>query len=239
MDMNRVDFIPNEKIERKAMALLHSYIGKVGLKEINAPIPIDEIIMTELGVDFDIDDLSSMLGDGVLGATWMDGNGRMMVDESLENDANGRLEFTQAHEVGHWILHRPKYLADQNQMSLFSVAPKGPTVVCREVGKSGPKKPRGEYQADLFAGALLMPHELVRVAFQDVYQLEPQVLGSMDYPVSRRDMMQNTKARDVAKRILAEGGFENVSVSAMVVRLNHLGFLKGKPDSDRSLFEMI
>jgi len=239
MDMNRVDFVSNEEIERKAITLLYSFLHKKGLTEIAAPVPIDEIIPTELGVDFEIDDLSAMLGEGVLGATWMDGKGRIVVEQALEKDATGRFEFTQAHEVGHWVLHRQKYIAEQMQTDLFDTGPKKPAVVCRDIGVSNPKKPRGEYQADLFAGALLMPHDLVRVAYQNTFNLEPLVLGTMEHPVNRRDMMQHPQARQAAKRILDEGGFENVSIAAMVVRLNHLGFFKGEPDATRSLFEMI
>jgi hypothetical protein len=205
--MTNVPFVRDDEIEYQAEALLSSYAKSAGLSRIEAPIPIDEIIQEHLQIRFEIDDLPAILTEiqirlgtaeplavddvkTVLGATFMDGDGQIIVDEKLEHDAAGRMEFTMAHEVGHWILHRPIYIAKRQQADLFSTPERGATVVCRDVGDFvGTKKPRGEIQADRFAGALLAPEDLVTKAFDDIHGKAPIVLGTVAHPVLWSDMI--------------------------------------------------
>jgi len=79
---------------------------------VQPPIPVENLIERGLGLRLGFADLRKSLKlDDVLGATFI--NKKMIcVDRSLtENQNEGRLCFTFAHETGHWVLHRK--LVDQ------------------------------------------------------------------------------------------------------------------------------
>jgi hypothetical protein len=250
--MAQVPFVKSEVIEQRAKQLLQAYAVEEELARIEPPIPIDAIIQNVLNLPFDIDDVPTMMAElllqagvaresvpdltAVLGATFMDGEeGHIFVDQTLEAGPTGRLDFTMAHEVGHWILHRPLHLELGRQGDLFARREPS-TILCRGVGEfSTEKKPRGESQADRFAGALLMPEDLVRWAFRDLIGNNPVVLGTAEAPVEWSDVIGHPDARGVARQLQSDAGFTNVSVSAMVVRLNQLGLVRGAPDENRSL----
>lgn len=223
--MTTVPHLEYSYIDGEALRLLTTFAQKRGVAEIAPPIPIDEIIEHHLGVQFDIEDLS-WLGQGVLGATWMEGSGKIAVHAELENDTHqGRLCFTMAHEVGHWVLHRPLFQAAKIQGSLFdTVRETKPSIFCREVGRAS-KKARGEYQADRFAGSLMMPKKFVDEAWRKA--VGPQrVSMSQEAKYAKQDFQAKDEyARTLAESVRDEGGFENVSVAAMAVRLKELGWL--------------
>jgi hypothetical protein len=171
-----VAYIPAEKIEYDADALLSQYAYAKGVK-IRAPIPIEDIVEKHLKLRFD--DLHRRLGfprrDGFLGsepdifgAIWLE-SGEIVIDESLDPEeqprVEGRYPFTLAHEGGgHWRLHRPLVEANSCQASLFGETLR-PTVVCR----TSHAKERVEIQADLYASCLLMPRKLVIQAWCDLF----------------------------------------------------------------------
>ena len=109
---------------------------------IEPPIAIDDIIEKHLKIGIDFDDAHEFFGvprsgfgfePDILGAILFDEK-RIVIDESLDPEANpameGRYRFTVAHEVGHWRLHRECFSRDRAHASLFdSAAP--PIVVCR------------------------------------------------------------------------------------------------------------
>ena len=66
----------------------------------------------------------------------------------------GRLIFTCAHEVGHWCLHR-RYVDIAGRTS-----EEEGVVLCRT---DKTQKLPVEWQADYFAGCLLMPEEMLEV----------------------------------------------------------------------------
>ena len=80
--------------------------------------------------------------------------------------------------------------------------------MCRGVKK----RPIEEVQADRFAEALLMPAELVK----DHYS-----------KVKNRSIFKPINLVTLASLVIKSSGLKNVSVSAMVVRLNHLGLGSG------------
>ena len=69
----------------------------------------------------------------------------------------GRLNFTIAHELGHWVLH--KDLA-QEKLEIFE----GEILICRGIDRLTDNKER---QANLFATYLLMPEKFVREEFKN------------------------------------------------------------------------
>ena len=103
----KVPFLKPDEIESAVVDLRRKFSKWTGAP-LRPPIPIDDIVEKYLRLSFAIIDLRAKLGiRDVLGATWFDEQ-RVCVDQSLEGQ-EGRYSFTLAHEVGHWVLHRPLY----------------------------------------------------------------------------------------------------------------------------------
>ena len=80
--------------------------------------------------------------------------GTILLDESLlHRGREGRLRFTCAHEIGHWLYHK-KHYAGTGQAAAYG-NPK----------KSSEENPFIERQADILGTALLMPTGQVKKAF--------------------------------------------------------------------------
>jgi hypothetical protein len=228
--MRRVRYLPEALIENSTLVLLASYGRRYG-EVVRPPVPVEEILEAHLELDLRFDNLPELLGvPDVLGATWVHER-EVRIDESLDPTVDptmeGRYRFTVSHEVGHWELHRSLY-GDPRQAALFGEKPK--PIVCR----SGAKDPI-EWQADCFAGYLLMPTRMVLAAWKAIYgKLEPYIavdeiadlgakwgLGPDERPTVR-----------VAKVMAREF---KVSGQAMQIRLVRLGFILTRAP-ERGLF---
>jgi len=155
-----VPYLREKDIQAEALLLLAEY-AQSGKWEISAPVPFEKILELHLKLAFAIEDLRALLSvDDVLGAIWFTAK-EVRVDAHLDPSLNptmlGRFNFTLAHETGHWRLHRQYYQEDPNQGKLFDGRGQ-PAFVCRSS-----QKPPAEWQADFFAGCMLMPREVVRI----------------------------------------------------------------------------
>ncbi|HZZ24118.1 MAG TPA: hypothetical protein VFE60_16745 [Roseiarcus sp.] len=125
-----VSYVPDEAIEKDAQALLAEYAHARGVT-IEVPIAIDDIIEKHLKIGIEFDDTHRLFGvprsgigfdPDILGAIFFEQK-RIVIDESLDPDANpakeGRYRYTAAHEVGHWRLHRGLFGKDPAQTSLL------------------------------------------------------------------------------------------------------------------------
>lgn len=94
--------------------------------------------------------------------------------KSLFKDKMGTMNFSKAHELGHWILHVTEQ-KDYLQLTFEECE----TFFCR----SASKKSSQEIQADMFAASILMPRNIIssainklkqrgQVTFPDLYQLQ-------------------------------------------------------------------
>lgn len=223
-----VKFMPKPHIERAAIALIHTYARQYGLAD-DAPVPVDAILECSLGLTLEIGDLAERLGlTDVLGATWIESQ-TVMIDQSLEPTDNpskeGRFNFTLAHEIGHWELHRLQICDPPDQPMLFDFQSE-PSIVCRSTQSREPM----EWQADCFAGYLLMPEDRV-------FRVWEQVYGSAGQYVAFEEIEQ-LKARWGDERPTVEVAREmakrfNVSGQAMQIRLEDLKLiLPEKPEPD-------
>ena len=122
----------------------------------------------------------------------------IIINAAIESHI-GRYSFTIAHEIAHHVLHR----------DIFLKARSGESIMCR----GGEQRPIEEFQADRFAEALLMPADLIRQHYRKV---------------KTRNIFKRTNQLTLAAKVIQSTGLDNVSVSAMVVRLNHLGLLAKK-----------
>lgn len=161
-----VPFLHEKQIEREADLLLEEY----GLKfsPVSAPpVPVDEIAELHLHLTLEYLDMKSLFPVAdVHGAIWFM-QSRIGIDQALDPHTHpsrvGRYHFTLAHEVGHWRLHRQHYLQNPAQQRLFVDGTPQPDVVCRSSEAAKPV----EWQANAFAGCLLMPRKLVYAAWSE------------------------------------------------------------------------
>jgi len=222
----KVKYLRTEEIEAASLQLLTEYGRKFGVVE-SPPIPVEEILESHLGLQLGFDDLPRLLSvPDVLGATWVSER-RVLVDESLDPTVyptkEGRYKFTLSHEVGHWQLHRHHFLENPGQKALFEKSVK-PSIVCRASSQRDPM----EWQADTFAGYLLMPKEMVLAVWQSRQgSLEPYVAVEEIANLSARWGLAEDKnpTVEVAKHLAREFG---VSGQAMQIRLIGLGLISTK-----------
>src|ERR1700677_2147622 len=239
-----VSYVSDEGIEKDAQSLLAEYAHARSVV-IEPPIAIDDIIEKYLKIGIEFHDTHRLFGvprpgigfdPDILGAIFFDQK-RIVIDESLDPDANpakeGRYRYTAAHEVGHWRLHRGLFGKDLSQTSLLDGNPQ-PSVICR----SSQAKARIELQADLYASCVLMPRKLVFAAWDETSPArKPRFLSPaepIDHPfveiqrLARRipgaefagsdDQALDSFAKPFAERFL-------VSPIAMRIRLEKLGLL--------------
>jgi Zn-dependent peptidase ImmA (M78 family) len=162
---------------------------------------------------------------------------RIVIDESLDPDANpakeGRYRYTAAHEVGHWRLHRHLFNEHPAQTSFLNEN-SPPSVICR----TSQTKARIELQADLYASCVLMPRKLVFTAWDEAFpdrkQRVLQPVEPIDHPFveitrfeSRIPGAAFTEGEDQALERFAKPIAEKFLVSpiAMRIRLEKLGLL--------------
>lgn len=217
-----VPFLREKQIEAEAQLLLEEY-SQSEKWQISAPVPVEDIIELHLKLAFKIEDLQALLHvDDVLGAIWFKEK-EIGVDVRLCPTTNpqrlGRYRFTLAHETGHWRLHRQYYQEDPNQGKLFDGRGQ-PAFVCRSS-----MKPPAEWQADFFAGCLLMPRDVVRSTWHawrgNLDPVSVQQLSAVSISTNAKENENASMERFC--RPLA-GQFE-VSAEAMRIRLECLGFL--------------
>lgn len=216
-------YLPKQAIAQTAEALLAGYGERFGQPD--APVPVEEMLESHLELTLEICDLTVRCGvHDALGATWIDSR-LVIVDQSLDPDEHpdklGRYRFTLAHEIGLWQLHVPAIqVARRSGLSGCGENDTAPAILCRNSRKS-----RMEWQADCFAGCLLMPERLILHAWS-------AVTGSAS-PLDLSDEKEGLRAmRDPATgwtpavevaRVMADA-FE-VSGQAMEIRLEELGLI--------------
>lgn len=215
-----VPYIPDSELEAAANHVIAQYSAKHGLSD-EAAIPVDTIIETLFGLTFEMGDLRQEYhADDILGATYIEEK-RVVIDESLDPYENpckeGRFHFTVAHEIGHWVLHRPLIEQAASQESLFGKSD-APSIVCRSS-----KKDPMETQADFFASYLLMPADRVLATWKRLFGSTRYVEYDVDKPgiKSLRDVLRpiSRVAKEMAPHF-------KVSSEAMQYRLENLGLIQ-------------
>ncbi len=136
--------------DQRAWSTLERCRTRLGLEGLPLPIPVEEWIEGPLGIQFGFSDLSH-LGDGVLGAAFVDSPQILIDEKALEHE--GRCRFTCAHELGHLVMHK-------RIRARFHGTTAGVTFSTNKY----------ERQADRFAAAFLMP----------LPQLERAIVRSFD-----------------------------------------------------------
>lgn len=124
-------------------------------------VPIEEIIEFHFDLEILWDNVNYYDPEGLIMAAIVPSKRRIIMNESyrhLFEEKIGTMHFTMAHELGHWVLH-----ADTNENQLELSVEKD-TFYCR----SARQKSSFEYQADMFAGSILMPQSIISEAVNKI-----------------------------------------------------------------------
>ena len=231
IDMNNVPVMTRVQVEAEAGQLLKTASNELSMV-FKPPIDLEIIAENHLGLQILYSDLAALYRSSDIHGGLHIPEKRIMVEESL---ADGRINFTLGHELGHWVLHR--HLAqfiDPNQSTLFGAQQPKPIhryvpTLCRTSDKSW-----GERQADWFSAALLMPAEAVRKAFRRCFSsprsFKRAILDAftaefhIDFhaPTSFHELDEYWEVLDAVDQVKDMGKFTNVSGVAMRVRLQTL-----------------
>ena len=216
----KVPWLTKKSIAAAATGVIADYEAKIN-RRVQPPIPVENIIERGLCLKLGFSDLRKKLKlNDVLGATYVK-DGMICVDLSLaENQNEGRLCFTVAHETGHWTLHR-EYINQACRTGTDDAF-----IFCRIKDA----KQKIEWQADYFASCLLMPKEAVKSAFYKCYGSRPLILYNVKSafcgPICFDPCVENWPK--IAGVVKEAGGFSNVSKQAMIIRLQDLGLVKNE-----------
>ncbi len=228
MDMDRVPYMSRKQIGRKAAQVLKEASHELGL-EILPPVPIEAIIEQVFGLHLLVENLSEIYAgfdwaEELLGATILSKK-QVLIHEKLLADPkeHGRYHFTCAHELGHWVLHRPLFQAAEEQGEDVE---QERDILCR----TSFKRQRGEWQADYMAACLLMPEAHTREAFHTAVSDKPLILANREATDSQPGdplWLEPVLAHvpHFAQEVIRAGKFTNVSRSAMGIRLQELDLL--------------
>ena len=197
--MSKYPFITHDEMERITQGILRDYGFDFENKDIPEAVPIDEIIEFHFGLDIHWEPIDHFDPSGLVMAAIIPSDKRIIMNESckeLFEEKIGTMHFTMAHELGHWVLH----VSDrENLQTSIDFNNSSQTFFCR----SRSKKPPEEYQADLFAGSLLIPKPIIQ------------------------KIMRNLKAQGniQMKQLYWLAPMFKVSISALIVRLKQLDLL--------------
>jgi len=137
---------------------------------------IDSLIEFEYGLDIVWENIDHFAPDEEVFAALMPKQKIIYMNESKRDlfiDKIGTMNFSKAHELGHWILH----ITEQQDYEQLTFSEKQ-TYFCRSASKKHPQ----EIQADMFAASILMPKNIItcavnklkergRVTFPNLYNL--------------------------------------------------------------------
>lgn len=127
-------------------------------------VDIDYIIEFVYDLEIAWEDIDSLDVNGTILAAIKPADKLIIMNESkkdLFKEKMGTMNFSKAHELGHWILHVTEQ-KEYEQMTFL----KTEVFHCRNMVKRPPK----EVQADMFAAAILMPKEVISKAVNELKQ---------------------------------------------------------------------
>ena len=161
-----------QDIQAEAHGLLTRVFGAgdAGMPCVDLDVVVYDYLCERESLSFDDEcDLGSEGGDQVLGRM-KPLVGKIQITADLKRGPDlGRYRFTLAHEIGHWVLHRPLFLAEAELLDLFATVPANAemTSLNRGIFPDGTRgKPAPEeWQANQFAIELLLDPSMLRAEF--------------------------------------------------------------------------
>jgi hypothetical protein len=214
-----VPVLTDVTIEAKAYSLLSRYDSKLLEQPVRIPIPL---LLNYLKKDFNLEIIATSLGTReshrILGKTVLSKNLICFDKDLIHNEI--LFNFTAAHEIGHWLLHRSKKIAIRDSSGVFDE-----TDDC-EIdywGRGRLKTQRDwiEHHANVFACSLLMP----RLTFRRSVEFVQDRMGIVK---NRGEIFldsQLTHEKDLDKMLLFLRDFWGTSKQSVLIRLRSLGIL--------------
>jgi hypothetical protein len=229
--MINVGYLAKAEIEKEAQLLLSEYQETIG-ESVKLPVPVRDITTSHLALDLRFGDLHQIFGrtmlrdlqPDILGAIWIDKD-LIAIDHRLDPSTNpemlGRYNFSVAHEIGHWWLHR-SYSAESTEM-------------CRSTKNTEPL----EWQGNYFASCLLMPRQRVLEVWNALLGRRGDTDDLLLVPLGNGTVLMHSQAMTYAQRnelgmshdyvcsVIARPIADRfgVSVQAMRIRLEELELL--------------
>lgn len=194
MSYNR--FIPDSEMEKITSRILADNDLMPSFNKISK-VDIDYLIEFEYDLEIewkDIDYLSNS-EDGIVLAAISPKDKLIFMNETkieIFEEKVGAMNFSKAHELGHWVLH----VTEGKKFEQLTFLEKD-RFYCRDNFNKDPK----EIQANMFAASLLMPKILVqqyindlmvykRVDFRDLYKLSNKLEVSISALVNRINTLE-------------------------------------------------
>ena len=149
-------FITSDEMETITEAILSEYGYSLAFSGNPEAIPINELIEFHYNLDIAWEHIDRFSEDGLVMAAIIPSKRKVVMNESckgLFEEKIGTMNFTMAHELGHWVLH----VDDKFNQQIPFAFNKEDTYYCRNFSK----KPPEEFQADMFAGCLLIPKPIL------------------------------------------------------------------------------
>lgn len=150
-----IDFISAEDMENIAETVLakagkpYKWQGRVERTD------IDDLIEFDYGLDITWENIDHLAPNEVVLAAIQPKHKRIYMNETqidFFEDKKGAMNFSKAHELGHWVLH----VTEQKDFEKLTFG-EDEVYYCRSTSKKSPH----EIQADMFAAAILMPKNVV------------------------------------------------------------------------------
>ncbi|HVI49521.1 MAG TPA: ImmA/IrrE family metallo-endopeptidase [Chitinophaga sp.] len=218
MRISGIEYLSKEDIEARSRTLLSQFNPKCFQALQNIPMrKLCDYLTGAFGLSFNLKaalgytaDRSKILG------TYCPVNKRVSIDMSIAWHED-RLNFTLAHEIGHWALHSKVKILNCSSNN-FTDTEYGLTADRKKINTDAD---RMEWQANHFAACLLMPAGVVKEVLLKVLQKTSSLakdgriyLDELQYSVS-----------DFKNIIKSLSDFFSVSPQAMEYRLNELDLI--------------
>ncbi len=221
-------FLEREFIEGCALDLCREAFGEVPLGEVNLDALVYDYLYEEFGVAIYRD--RPLGADGkqdILGITYPLRN-EIHIDSRLaESGHRGRYRFTVAHEIGHWVLHRPLFLEAVGECDDVRMITLERDVVSAEKSY----RPE-EWQANYFAIHLLLNDRALERAFERRFEEKPLVFKSdceVEEGASLRDYSRGIASMEEGD-LGSLSDYFGLSVEATAIALEERGYVEERSE---------
>ena len=170
-NFNSKQFITPDEMTRITESILSKTGVPIDWHGCVSKVDIDALIEFDFDLEIGWKDIDYLAPGEVVLAAIVPKHKRIYMNEtqkSLFLEKMGTMNFSKAHELGHWVLH----VTEQMEYAQLSFT-ESDTYFCRSTSK----KPSQEFQADMFAASILMPKNIITGA---VNELKKQ--GSVTWP---------------------------------------------------------
>jgi hypothetical protein len=214
-----VPVLTDVMIEAKAYSLLSRFDPKLLEEPVRIPIPL---LLNYLKNDFSLEIIATSLGTRgshrILGKTVLSKNLICFDKDLIHNEI--LFNFTAAHEIGHWLLHRSKKIAIGDSNGAFEE-----TDDCEidywEGERLKTQRDWIEHHANVFAGSLLMP----RLTFRRSVEFVQDRMGLVRNRGKIFLDSQRSSKKDLDNMFLFLRDFWGTSKQSVFIRLKSLGIL--------------